>query len=388
MRKTLVISTIFLVVALSWPFCTFGTAQETKDLQDLNRAWEDRVRLMNEAFERRAREMDMQWERFIEEQERAWDAYKKEVEEKWDKFLASTKKTWVEYGRDREARSMVDFDKGFVELDAVISASKPQREAKEEAKEKIAQQTKMLLSDKNLIKQHILEGQIKDRKGQVVTEKNADIYIKEEVIPRVHVIEKPFIPKDGIPRKKYSVKIQLVPDHLRIRAQKYLPIVKRNATRFGIRPELVLAIIHTESYFNPMARSSCGALGLMQIIPCYAGREAYTYLYDRDRILPAAYLYRPANNVELGTAYLYLLKTKHFAKIPFDPKNRYLCICGYNWGPARVKRSILSKYSIDSLSDSACFELLKRNTPHETSKYLENVEDRMLLYESLIKNQG
>ncbi len=43
--------------------------------------------------------------------------------------------------------------------------------------------------------------------------------------------------------------------------------VHYEATRAGLSPELVLAIIDVESAFNPFAISSAGAQGLMQIMP-------------------------------------------------------------------------------------------------------------------------
>lgn len=43
--------------------------------------------------------------------------------------------------------------------------------------------------------------------------------------------------------------------------------VERAAERHGLPAELLLAIVETESSFNPNARSRYGALGLMQVVP-------------------------------------------------------------------------------------------------------------------------
>lgn len=46
-----------------------------------------------------------------------------------------------------------------------------------------------------------------------------------------------------------------------------LRLVHYEATRAGLRPELVLAVIEVESNFNRWAISSVGARGLMQVMP-------------------------------------------------------------------------------------------------------------------------
>lgn len=46
-----------------------------------------------------------------------------------------------------------------------------------------------------------------------------------------------------------------------------LQLIHSEAQRAELAPELVLAIIHVESYFQPVASSSAGAQGLMQIMP-------------------------------------------------------------------------------------------------------------------------
>lgn len=47
----------------------------------------------------------------------------------------------------------------------------------------------------------------------------------------------------------------------------FLRKVHREATRAGLKPEIVLAVIDVESRFNPYAVSHAGAQGLMQVMP-------------------------------------------------------------------------------------------------------------------------
>lgn len=46
-----------------------------------------------------------------------------------------------------------------------------------------------------------------------------------------------------------------------------LKAIHREATRAGLRPEIVLAVIQIESAFNPYAVSRAGAQGIMQVMP-------------------------------------------------------------------------------------------------------------------------
>lgn len=332
----------------------------------------------DEEFSKIMLDSDSKWNECEAKQEKAWNKYKKEVEDKWDSFVTSTPKEWVDYSEDKNSRSKINFEKGCIEIEVVVPADDPK--AVEAAKKKIAGQTGKVFSDNNIINDNLLQGQVKDKSGKIVSKKNANEFIENEVIPEIKLEKKEFRAKDGIARIKYKAKIQMVPDHLRIRAKRYLPMVKRNAARFSVNPQLILAVIHTESYFNPMAVSHCGAIGLMQIIPRYAGCDAYKYIYDKEKILDSEYLYKPENNIELGAAYLHLLKRKHFSSIPQNPKNRYLTVCGYNWGPGAMRNKILKRYNVGNMSDADLFGLLRKKTPKETSDYLKRVTERIPLY--------
>ena len=73
--------------------------------------------------------------------------------------------------------------------------------------------------------------------------------------------------------------------------------------------------MHTESSFNPKARSPIPAFGLMQLVPKSGARDAYNYIYKQDRLLSDTYLYVPANNIELGCAYIAKIRHDYFKNI-------------------------------------------------------------------------
>ncbi len=58
---------------------------------------------------------------------------------------------------------------------------------------------------------------------------------------------------------------QFIPD--KSRRLEFLRKVHSEATRVGLSPEIVLAVIEVESRFDPYAVSTAGALGLMQVMP-------------------------------------------------------------------------------------------------------------------------
>ncbi|MBF6649689.1 lytic transglycosylase domain-containing protein [Methylobacter sp. BlB1] len=95
--------------------------------------------------------------------------------------------------------------------------------------------------------------------------------------------------------------------------------VNKIAPVYGIDPNLVLAVIQTESAFNQKALSSKNAQGLMQLIPATAERFGV-----RD-------VWNPVQNITGGTAYLSWL-IHHFSG------NVELVLAAYNAGEEAVER--------------------------------------------------
>ena len=96
-------------------------------------------------------------------------------------------------------------------------------------------------------------------------------------------------------------------------------MVRSMAPRYRLDPNLVLAVIETESNFNPKALSPKNAQGLMQLIPATAARFGVDDVWD------------PKQNLHGGMAYLRWL-LDHFDG---DIK---LALAGYNAGEKAVER--------------------------------------------------
>ena len=100
---------------------------------------------------------------------------------------------------------------------------------------------------------------------------------------------------------------------------RYDDLITYHASANSVRPDLVRAVIQTESAFNPRARSSKGAMGLMQLMPDTAAQFGVTTPYN------------PAENIRAGVAYLGQLLTRYQG-------DEELALAAYNAGPAAVER--------------------------------------------------
>lgn len=102
------------------------------------------------------------------------------------------------------------------------------------------------------------------------------------------------------------------------------------AEKFDFDPVLILAVIETESTFNPLAVGTVGELGLMQIRP-----ETAEWIAKKEKIpwKGVQALKDPAYNVRIGIAYLAFLRDM------FENK-AYKYISAYNVGPGKMKKVI------------------------------------------------
>ena len=99
----------------------------------------------------------------------------------------------------------------------------------------------------------------------------------------------------------------------------YDSYIRASAARHGVDPGLMKAMMHTESAFNPNARSPVGAQGLMQLMPATARRFKVSNPWS------------PADNIEGSAKYIAWLMRRFNNNIEY-------AVAGYNAGEGNVDK--------------------------------------------------
>jgi soluble lytic murein transglycosylase len=144
----------------------------------------------------------------------------------------------------------------------------------------------------------------------------------------------------------------------------YNDYVEKNAAAYGIPPEIIYAVIKTESGFRHDVVSSQGAVGLMQIMP-----DTFTWLLTKTgEDLGLTELYNPAVNIKYGT---YLLSILHDELPAWD--NVY---AAYNAGIGNARNWLKdSRYTKNGVITNAPLS--------ETSSYIIKVNKAVKMYQKL-----
>jgi hypothetical protein len=117
-------------------------------------------------------------------------------------------------------------------------------------------------------------------------------------------------------------------------------VIQRAGKDYGVDPLLIKAVIQVESAGDPAARSSSGAMGLMQLMPETAAELGVQEPFD------------PQQNIMAGTRYLRQLLDRYRGDIR-------LALAAYNWGRGNL-------------------ESRPEAMPRETKNYITQVEDLYL----------
>jgi len=347
------------------------------------------------------------FQEYKEEQAKAFNTYKKELEKYWKNPLLTTKKKLVSYSKDKKSRSVIDFKNNELTIETL---AKNQQEAQhklaltlakaatfttkdfyinDELEQKIAKiEEKHKIKHSKIDTKPVLAPIFFEKKP---TRESVYKFIKKEINPTKITVNNTLTLNH---EKLYTLHIKLPNDTTIKRSRIYYKDVKIESLREQIPLSLIFAIIHSESSFNPMARSYVPAYGLMQIVPKTAGIDAYYYLYNEKKLVGSTYLYNAHNNIKMGSAYLHILYYKYLRHIK-DPKSRLYCtIAAYNTGAGNVARAFVKSNNtyqaaqiINKLSPKEVYtKLLKNLRYEEPKKYLKNVTQRMETYHKIYES--
>ncbi|MCK5002454.1 MAG: DUF3393 domain-containing protein, partial [Gammaproteobacteria bacterium] len=348
-----------------------------------------------------------EFELYKAEIDAAFKEYRRKTGAVWgkDNKMPGSKR-WVSYIDKLNQRSVVDFEQGVVEVEIALPST--QRVDDEQARKQLEQALVKAMKqgdDKRPMQQiaqqpvsqpsgkDVLAGQISLPDGAAASQ---DDYPSLASAAAAGASKKTLKGDDGKTRVVYQTQLKLVPDHIRVRAVKFQPLVNKYSTEFRVPSEVVFAVMETESMFNPTARSAAPAFGLMQLVPTSGARDAYRYVYKKDKVVSDTYLYNPENNVRLGAAYLRRINSGYLGGIKNEESRMLATIAAYNTGAGNVFRTFVgSSYSlsqyrkyndykqaalreINRRSSAEVYQYLRSNLPYaETRRYIKKVTERM-----------
>lgn len=394
---------IFSVLVL---FCSSHLSAESFDEYLKNE--QAGTELMADEFAKYKKDIEKEFAQYKKIADEEFKKYKKSILQYWDTAEVTDKKKWVEYSPDYKTKRVVDFDKGYVEVNIITPPKKKKTVEKAFAKNL----TDLLVEDtKTAFKRDRLSQNIEKRIKRI--SKN----VKTSIVESVPVITKMItgtinltkeeiknavlaLRKKGKIEKKpskikgtevVSLKIPLPPKSFLKKATEIKGIVKDYANKRRVDDSLVFAVIHTESAFNPMARSHVPAYGLMQIVPKSAGKDASELIYGKPVLLSPSYLYNSDNNINMGTTYLHILFHKYLKNIKNLESRLYCVISAYNTGAGNVAKAFTGKTNINKatavinqMTPKEVYDTLLKKLPYdETKHYLQRVSKRMKAYRSL-----
>lgn len=155
-------------------------------------------------------------------------------------------------------------------------------------------------------------------------------------------------------------------DHLSLRFPlAYQEEFAKVASSTNLEPSLIMAVARQESAFAEHAKSSAGAMGLMQLMPQTAQQTAKLTGVKHTE----SDLFNPEHNILLGSHYLSHLMQQYDG-------NRILAAAAYNAGPHRVNRWIKNN------PQDVPFDIWIETIPFkETRGYVQNVLAFKVIYD-------
>ena len=316
----------------------------------------------------------------------AFATLRSNVQKRWGQGDTKTADmtTYVKYTQGYKSRVVTDFKQGMLTVETLDQAD-PQGSLRTAIVAALLTSNDPgavdLFSDKDVSieanRRSYLYGLVHDEQGKPVgtraqAEKFAQYLIAKKLQTRTVTGEQ------GALTARF-VMVPMVKDFEDRSALRYQASIEKYSAKWNVSPTLVLAIMRTESNFNPFAVSSAPAYGLMQLVPSTGGHDAYKRVTGIDEDPTPEYLYDPEHSIELGAAYLGQLGTSDFKAVG-NQDSRDLCvIAAYNTGARNVTKTFdkdtkAALADINNLDSQALYERLRTGLPMpETRQYVVKV---------------
>ena len=147
--------------------------------------------------------------------------------------------------------------------------------------------------------------------------------------------------------------------------------VQRAYQQFGISIEYIYSIMRQESAFNPKARSSADALGLLQVLPELGITAHRTFKIPYQKMED---LYNPSTNIQIGTFHLRQLWDQYDGQF-------ILATAAYNANKKAIHTWLKTRYKGDTLT-------FIEDIPYgETRSYVKLVIRNFVFYQILSNNK-
>lgn len=319
---------------------------------------------------------------------------REQVQQNWGEtgITAASAHQFVKYTDSYQSRGSMDFDEGKIVVETV-DQSNPREHLREAIVTTLLTpydaDNPEIYTDKAISYSGpaLLAGQVRDHEGVAVRwEWRAKRYADYLVNNEVQQVE-----RGG--KTVYRVEIPLVANHNQVRGQKYEHLVRDASSRYQVDEALIYALMETESHFNPYAMSHIPAYGLMQIVPSTAGRDVYQRIRERNDQPNQSTLFNPAENIDIGTAYITILRDIYLKDVRHPQSKEYAIISAYNGGAGNVLRTFHSDRSravevINQLSPQQVYDRLHHRHPRaEARGYIKKVTEALGRYRALASAQ-
>jgi len=341
---------------------------------------------LTEALASDKKDMESNLQTLRRKLEAAYAQLKANVQKRWGQSdtKVANRTVFVKYTQGYKSRVITDFDHGTLTVETVDETD-PQGSLKATIAAALLTSsdpaTVDLFTDKDVTldpsRKPYLYGLVHDNHGKSILTREQAVQFANYLVPQKMQTRATDVEQGG--KTVVFVQLLMVRNFEAKGAERYRATAEKYATQYNVSPSLVLAIMRTESNFNPFAVSGAPAYGLMQLVPTSGGREAFKRVQGVDQTPTPEYLFDPDHNIELGAAYLGVLGNTEFHAVDNPDSRDYCVIAAYNTGPRNVTRLFANDKTealndINGLPPAALFDKLRTGLPSdETRQYVVKV---------------